>query len=91
MPQILVGMKSCDVAKLLETPKASKQYQTDSENCWWQRVELWYGNNLEDKTDCKSLLRWAIRSQASQSANDKDMGKVQRLNDNGSEVIDHHH
>lgn len=80
-----------DIKSHYSTLKSFPRYQINSENCWWQRVELWYGNNLEDKTDCISLLKWAIRSQASQSANDKDMGKVQRLNDNGSEVFDHHH
>jgi hypothetical protein len=36
------------------------------------------------------LLKWAIRSQDPTSVIDKDMGKVQRLDGSGSEVIDHH-
>lgn len=67
-------------------------YQANYENSWWRRVELRYGNNPKNEGDEKleSLLKWAIRSQASKSANDKDMMKVQRLNASGSEVIDHY-
>jgi hypothetical protein len=32
----------------------NKEYQSNYENSWWQRIELWNGNNFED--DLSSLL-----------------------------------
>ena len=78
-----------DTPKLREPPKACR-YQTDAERCLWQRLELWYGKNSQDRASSfEDMLKWAIRSQAPTSANDKDMEKVQRLNESGSESANH--
>ncbi len=50
----------------IETIKAflseNEGYQTSAETCWWQRVELWYGNNPDDSEDFTEFLRRTIRS-----------------------------
>lgn len=61
------------------------KYQTILEIGWWRRIELRYGNNLQDVED--DLLKWAIRSLNSNSDNDEDKNEVQRLQNNGSELI----
>jgi hypothetical protein len=77
-----------NIKKFCET---NQGYQVSVERCLWQRIELWYGKNPHDKdTDFEKYLTWAIRSQAPTSVNDKDMGKVQRLNDNGLEMSNQH-
>lgn len=38
-----------------------KGYQTSSENNWWRRLALRYGQNFEDREDFQDLLKWAIR------------------------------
>jgi hypothetical protein len=63
------------------------EYQTILEIGWWRRIELRYGNNLQDVEDIDILLKWAIRSLNSNSDNDEDKNEVQRLQNNGSELI----
>jgi len=50
----------------IETIKAflseNEGYQASAETCWWQRVELWYGNNPDDSEDFKEFLQRTIRS-----------------------------
>ena len=62
------------VKEFLETENHG--YQTSIERCLWQRLELWYGNNPRHEDDNESTfedhLKWAIRSQASESVNDED-------------------
>lgn len=42
-----------------------ERYQTDYENSWWQRLELWYGKNPEDTMCFEDTLKWVIRNQTS--------------------------
>ncbi len=66
-------------------------YQAIFEKSWWQRLELWYGNNPQGSDDSfKDHLKWAIRSQDPNAVNDEAMDKVQRLNVSGSEVSNQH-
>lgn len=50
----------------IETIKAflneNEGYQASAETCWWQRVELWYGQNPDDSEDFKEFLQRTIRS-----------------------------
>ena len=61
------------------------EYQTMYESMWWPRLELGYGKNLADEKGSSELLKWAIRNQAPNLANDKSMEKAQRLDGNGLE------
>lgn len=45
--------------------KNNQEYQVSVERCLWQRMELWYGKNLQDETvSFEDKLKWAIRNQA---------------------------
>jgi hypothetical protein len=71
--------------------KSNQEYQIDTERCLWQRIELWYGKNLQDEeVSFEEILKWAIRNQAPKSDTDKDMEKAQRLDDNGLDVSSQH-
>ena len=79
-----------DILQHVNVLKTFPGYQSHHESGCWQRVELWYGKNSEDDESFEDFLKWAIRIQNPKSNTTKDMGMVQRLNDNGSEVIGHH-
>ena len=78
-----------DILQHINVLKSFPGYQGHHESGCWQRVELWYGKNSEDDESFEDFLKWAIRIQNPKSIKTKDMGMVQRLNDNGSEVIGH--
>jgi hypothetical protein len=40
-------------------------YQTNIDRCWWQRHNLWYGQNPENERNYDSFLKWIIRSENS--------------------------
>lgn len=61
------------------------EYQIILEIEWWRRIELRYGENLNDIEDFDDLLKWAISSQLSESLSNEDKNMVQRLNVSGSE------
>jgi hypothetical protein len=65
-------------------------YQVSTERCLWRRLEeLRDGKNPKDTVCMMDTLKWAIRSQAPTSVNDKDKETVQRLNGNGLETTNH--
>ena len=59
----LINKSICDTMKLRELPKAC-DYQTSVETCWWMRLQLIQGNNVQDNEELKDLLKWIIRSEA---------------------------
>ncbi len=79
-----------DILQHLEQLKSFPGYQGKHESGCWQRVELWHGKNPEDEESFTDFLKWATRSQHPKSEETMDTGVVQRLDDNGSEVIGLH-
>ena len=81
--------QNCTILK--QFCELNQEYQIDTERCLWQRIELWYGKNLQDdESPFEEILKRAIRNQAPKSDIDKDMEKAQRLDDNGLDVSSQH-
>jgi hypothetical protein len=52
------------ITKILEFLSTHNDYQTSVETCWWMRLQLIQGNNVQDNEELKDLLKWIIRSEA---------------------------
>ena len=57
-------------------------YQTSVETCWWLRLQLKHGENVQDDEELKTLLKWIIRSEPPKPSTGMEI--VQRLNNSGS-------
>jgi hypothetical protein len=60
-----IHVNECDTIKLFGEALKLNRYQTNYENSWWQRLELWYGKNPGDERCFEDILKWAIRNRIS--------------------------